>query len=213
MEKIVEKLKVNLKEELEKVDLDTICEFEKTLDNLEIDKIKIYNATDEDKTVSLLFYGGQFFAINRINFKDGYEYENPNLALSENLNYKIRKIPNVSKTRKILNINNIEARIYDVSDYVVLLQKEDIQILKVNGFSSLSEMKYNEYQIDKNKITEKIEEEKYEINVESKKEKITEIFKKIFIKPITLIKKKLIKTKEIKMLSDGKHSIFEKAEE
>ena len=106
------KKKVNVKEELENINSKTIFEFKKTMDNFEIEKVKIYSTKDEEKTVTFLFYDNDFFAVDRVNYKDGYEYEeNKYICLSENLNYRIKKIPNVAKTRKILNIEDIETRI------------------------------------------------------------------------------------------------------
>ena len=127
MEEIIEKkeIKLNVNNELEKINSRTIFEFKKTMDNFDLKKIKAYKIKDGERTVSVLFYDNDFFAIDRVNFKDGYEY-NPDkefFGISENLNYRIKKIPNVAKTRKILNIEDIETRIYDVSEYIILLKK------------------------------------------------------------------------------------------
>ncbi len=213
MENTTEKYKVNIKEEIGKINCDTICEFKNTVENFEIDKIRVCMANDEGKAVCLMFYGGQFIAINRVNFPDGYEYENKNLCLSENLNYRIRKIPNVAKTRKILNIDNIEARIYDVSEYVVLLEKENMTLLKVKSQKELEKMQYMEYKLEKEEILQKINGENLEEEQQIQKTKLSEILKNIFIKPLIMLKQKIMKTNEVKMLSDGKHSIFEKIEE
>lgn len=214
--------KINVKNELEKINGNTIYEFKKTLDNFEIEKIKSYIIKDEEKTVSILFYDNDFFALDRVNFKDGYEYnENKEyLAKSENLNYRIKKIPNVAKTRKILNIEDIETRIYDVSEYIILLKKEKIKVLRVNGQDDIEEMKYQKYKLDYSKLEEYIE--KYEIeeeeknkekkNIKNKIRKITEKAKYIIIEPFKILKNKLMKTNQIKMLSDGKHSIFDREE-
>ena len=125
MEEIIEKkeIKLNVNNELEKINSRTIFEFKKTMDNFDLKKIKAYKIKDGERTVSVLFYDNDFFAIDRVNFKEGYEY-NPDkefFGISENLNYRIKKIPNVAKTRKILNIEDIETRIYDVSEYIILL--------------------------------------------------------------------------------------------
>ena len=125
MEEIIEKkeIKLNVNNELEKINSRTIFEFKKTMDNFDLKKIKAYKIKDGERTVSVLFYDNDFFAIDRVNFKEGYEY-NPDkefFGISENLNYRIKKIPNVDKTRKILNIEDIETRIYDVSQYIILL--------------------------------------------------------------------------------------------
>lgn len=214
--------KINVKNELEKINGNTIYEFKKTLDNFEIEKIKSYIIKDEEKTVSILFYDNDFFALDRVNFKDGYEYnENKEyLVKSENLNYRIKKIPNVAKTRKILNIEDIETRIYDVSEYIILLKKEKIKVLRVNGQDDIEEMKYQKYKLDYSKLEEYIE--KYEIeeeeknkekkNIKNKIRKITEKAKYIIIEPFKILKNKLMKTNQIKMLSDGKHSIFDREE-
>ncbi len=213
MEKTIEKYKVDLKKEIGKINSDTIYEFEKTTENFEIDKIRVYMANDQGRALCLMFYNGQFIAVNRVNFPDGYEYENKNLYISENLNYRIRKIPNVAKTRKILNINNIEARIYDISEYVVLLEKEKMTLYKVTGDNNLQVMEYMEYKLEKEEILERLNSESEdEIEIVTRK-RFSEIIKNIFIKPFVLFKQKIMKTNDIKMLSDGKHSIFEKVEE
>lgn len=213
------KKKVNVKDELENINSKTIFEFKKTMDNFEIEKVKIYSTKDEEKTVTFLFYDNDFFAVDRVNYKDGYEYEeNKYICLSENLNYRIKKIPNVAKTRKILNIEDIETRIYDISEYIVLLKKEEIQILKVTGQANINPMEFEEYNLDKEKINENIEiyekteelQEQEEKSIKNKFRKLAERVKVMMIEPIRLIRVKLGKTNEIKMLSDGKHSIFEK---
>lgn len=213
------KKKVNVKDELENINSKTIFEFKKTMDNFEIEKVKIYSTKDEEKTVTFLFYDNDFFAVDRVNYKDGYEYEeNKYICLSENLNYRIKKIPNVAKTRKILNIEDIETRIYDISEYIVLLKKEEIQILKVTGQANINPMEFEEYNFDKEKINENIEiyekteelREQEEKSIKNKFRKLAERVKVMMIEPIRLIRVKLGKTNEIKMLSDGKHSIFEK---
>ena len=175
----------------------------------------MYTAKDGEKTVCFLFYDNHFFAVNRVNFRDGYACRN-NLVVSENLNYRIRKIPNVAKTRKILNIENIETRIYDIAEYIVLLDKEDIKLIKVEGNSNLREMTFEERFVDIGKI-EEFQEKQYEIIREEKRArsvltKVSEVVKNVIIEPLKLLKSKLAKTKDVQMLSDGKHSIFEKTE-
>ena len=154
MEEIIEKKKVNVKDEFEKINSETIFEYEKTVDEFDINKVKAYSIIDGDKTVCLLFYDNDFFAINRVNYKDGYEYDEKEglYGISENLNYRIKKIPNVAKTRKILNIEDIETRIYDVSEYVVLLTKEKINVLRVNSQADIQPIEYKEYELDYKKI-------------------------------------------------------------
>ena len=208
-------LKVNVNKQLEKINLETVFEFQKTLDVFEPEKIKVYTAKDGEKTVCFLFYDNHFFAVNRVNFRDGYSCRN-NLVVSENLNYRIRKIPNVAKTRKILNIENIETRIYDIAEYIVLLDKEDIKLIKVEGNSNLREMTFEERFVDIGKI-EEFQEKQYEIIREEKRArsvltKVSEVVKNVIIEPLKLLKSKLAKTKDVQMLSDGKHSIFEKTE-
>jgi len=216
VEELIIKVKLNAKNELEKINCKTIFEFEKTLDNFEIGKIKTIVAKDEERTVSLLFYDNDFFALDRVNFKNGYEYnkEKDIEPISENLNYRIKKIPNVAKTRKILNIEDIETRIYDVSEYIVLLTKEDIKLLKVTQQGNISELVYAEYTLNKEKVEEeiqkyeKIEEEelKEENSLKNKIKRMTQAA----INLVATLKNKLLKTNDIKMLTDGKHSIFDK---
>lgn len=214
------KYKINVEKELLKINSRTIFEFRKTIDHFELEKVKIYTAEDEEKTVSFLFYNNDFFAVDRINFKNGYEYnqENEYLQISENLNYKIRKIPNVAKTRKILNIEDIETRIYDVSEYIVLLQKEEIKLLKVTNQTEIQDMEFSEYKLNKdnvenelNKYQEEEEEELYEErSLKNKFIKLKEKVKYIVVEPFKILKNKLTKANEVQLLSDGKHSIFDK---
>ena len=219
MEEIIEKKKVNVKDEFEKINSETIFEYEKTVDEFDINKIKAYSIVDGEKTVCLLFYDNDFFAINRINYKDGYEYDEKDglYGISENLNYRIKKIPNVAKTRKILNIEDIETRIYDISEYVVLLTKEKISILRVNSQADIQPIEYNEYELDYKKIEDDvnflIEEEEMRIreekNIKNRIRKLAQRTKEIIVEPFKLLKSKLIKASGVKMLSDGKHSIFD----
>lgn len=212
--------KINVKNELERINSKTIFEFKKTLDNFEIENVKAYIIKDEEKTASILFYDNDFFAIDRVNFKEGYEYDQnkENIAISENLNYKIKKIPNVAKTRKILNIEDIETRIYDVSEYIILLKKNTLKVLKVNGQDDIEEVKYKKYKLDYSKIEEyienyeieEIERIKEEKSIKNRLKQFTEKAKYIIIEPFRILRDKLMKTNQIKMLSDGKHSIFDK---
>lgn len=214
------KIKVNVEEELQNQNAKTAFEFKKTMDKFEAKKIKSYIAKDGDKTVSFLFYGTDFFAVDRINFKNNYEYnkEKEFLQISENLNYKIRKIPNVAKTRKILNLEDIETRIYDVSEYIVLLKKEDVKFLKVNNQTDIQEMKFEEHKLKTEKLAERIqkyqEKEEQEIkearSLKNKFKKVAEKVRFVIIEPFKILRIKLSKTNELKMLSDGKHSIFDK---
>ena len=160
LEKRETKVKLNAREEVDNVISKTILEFQGTIDNFELSKVKALIAKDEKRTVNLLFYGNDFIAINRVNFKNGYEYDSrkDSEVISENLNYRIKKIPNVAKTRKVLNIDNIETRIYDIREYIVLLNKEEIKLLKVNSQEDISELIYAEYKINAEKINEEIEE-------------------------------------------------------
>jgi hypothetical protein len=214
------KYKINVEKELLKINSKTIFEFEKTIDKFELEKVKVYTAKDEEKTVSFLFYDNDFFAVDRINFKNGYEYnqENEYLQISENLNYKIRKIPNVAKTRKILNIEDIETRIYDVSEYIVLLQKEDVKLLKVTNQTDIHDMEFSEYKLNKDNVENelnKYQEEEEEIfneerSLRSKFIKLKEKVKYVIVEPFKILKNKLTKANEVQLLSDGKHSIFDK---
>lgn len=225
-EKIVEneiekiETKINVKNELEKINSKTIFEFKKTLDSFEFEKLKSYIIKDGEKTVSILFYDNDFFAIDRVNFKDGFEYDQnkENLPISENLNYKIKKIPNVAKTRNILKIEDIETRIYDVTEYIILLTKDTLKVLKVNGEDDIGEIKYQRYNLDYSKIEkyvenyeieedERIREEK---SIKNRLKQFTEKAKYIIIEPFRILRDKLFRTNQIKMLSDGKHSIFDK---
>ena len=212
--------KINVKDELEKINSKTIFEFKKTLDSFEIENVKSYIIKDEEKTVSILFYDNDFFAIDRVNFKDEFEYDSnkEKLPISENLNYKIKKIPNVAKTRKILNIEDIETRIYDVSEYIILLKKDTLKVLKVNGQDDIEEAKYQKYNLDFSKLEEyvenyeieEIERLKEERRIKNRIRQITEKAKYIIIEPFRILRDKLLRTNQIKMLSDGRHSIFDK---
>lgn len=215
-------LTTNVKEELEKINVRTIYEYQKTVDNFEIEKVKIYTANEEDKIVSFLFYDSDFFAVDRINYQSS-GIENLGsvkqyVVVGENLNYKIRKIPNVAKTRKILNIEDIETRIYDVSEYIVLLKKEEIKLLRVENETEIKDLTYTEYKLDienANSLLEEYElqeeeELREERSIKNRIKRITEKVRYAIVEPFKLLKSKLDKTSEIKMLSDGKHSIFDK---
>lgn len=175
-------------------------------------KVKALISKDERRTVNLLFYGNDFIAINRVNFRNGYEYNSKRdtETISENLNHKIKKIPNVAKTRKILNIEDIETRIYDIGEYIVLLSKEDVKLLKVNGQDDIAELTYAEYRINTSKLEEQIQEYENAIieenSFKNKIKKLAESAKSIAL----IIKNKLLKVNQVKMLSDGKESIFDK---
>lgn len=250
MEETIEKMNLttNVKEELEKINVKTIYEYQKTIDNFEIEKVKIYTSNEDEKIVSFLFYDSDFFAVDRINYqnvvgtntatgvttkaqKDTTENtveattvqtvttnEKQYLVVGENLNHKIRKIPNVAKTRKILNIEDIETRIYDVSEYIVLLKKEDIKLLRVENQTEIKDMKYSEYKLDIEKAktyleeyqTHEEEELKEERRLVNRIKRITEKVKYAIIEPLRLLRAKLARTSEIQLLSDGKHSIFDK---
>lgn len=220
MEKTNEKIIVNVKEELERINSITIFEYQKTIDSFDIQKLKMYVAKDGEKTVSFLFYDTEFFAVDRINFLNNYEYdtEKEYQQISENLNYKIKKIPNVAKTRKILNIEDIETRIYDISEYIVLLQKENIKLLKVHNQTEIKEMEYFENKLEWGEISDRIEtykeieedELRQQQSLKNKFNKIKVKFENIIIEPFKILKNKLFKSKEVKMLTDGKSSIFDK---
>lgn len=212
--------KVNVEKELLKINSRTIFEFEKTIDNFELEKVKAYTAKDGEKTVSFLFYDNDFFAVDRINFKNNYEYNEQKeyLQISENLNYKIRKIPNVAKTRKILNIEDIETRIYDVSEYIILLQKETVKILKVTNQTNIEDMEFSEYKLNTDNIENELnkyqeiedEENREENSLKNKFRRLKEKVKYVVVEPFKILKNKLTKANEIQLLSDGKHSIFDK---
>ena len=220
LEKKEIKVKLNLKNELEKINTKTIFEFKKTMENFDLEKVKIYKFNDNEKTVTILFYDNDFFAMDRVNYPEGHEYdlEKESAQMSENLNYKIKKIPNVSKTRKILKIEDIETRIYDVSEYIILLKKENVKVLRVNSKDDLEKIKYEEYKLNLPEVESKIEEyekeeqERFqeENSIKNKMIKIAEKARDIIIEPFRILKNKLMKANQVKMLSDGKHSIFDK---
>ena len=214
------KRKINLKEELFKLDSNITYEYNKTIGKLDYSEIKGYQIEDGNKTIVFLFYGNDFYAVNKINFKDGYMYSRKEdyLPVAENLNKIIRKIPNVAKSRNILHTDNIEARIYDMIEYILLLERENIRIIKVAGDGQLAEMKYTEYNPDRKRLEfavakMEIAEEEREKEEKSIKNKIIEIGNRIrrtVVMPIKTMLAKLGMSNEIKLLTDGKHSIFEK---
>lgn len=215
MEEKIQKKTFSVKSELEIINSQTIFEFEKTVDDFDIKKVKAYTINDEEKTVCLLFYDNDFFAINRINVKDGYEYDEKtnNISFSENMNYLIKKIPNVAKTRKILNLEDIETRIYDISEYIVLLKKEEINLLRVNSQADIQPIEYKEYELDYESLQKEvdflIEEEEIRIreekNIKNKIRKFAETIKYRLAELGRIFRK----TNNVKMLADGKHSIFD----
>lgn len=214
------KKKVNLREELFKLDSNITYEYSKTIGDLDYSKIKGYQVEDGNKTLVFLFYENDFYAVNRINFKDGYMYSRKEdyLPVAENLNKIIRKIPNVAKARNILHTDNIEARIYDMIEYILLLERENIRVIKVSGDGQLSEMKYKEYSVDKKRLEFTIakmkiaeeEREKEEKSIKNKLMEIKDTIRRKVVLPIKTMLSKLGMSNEVKLLTDGKHSIFEK---
>ncbi|MBR3132883.1 MAG: hypothetical protein IKF52_01490 [Clostridia bacterium] len=216
----MENIIVNVENEFMKLNSKTINEYSSVIGDLDFNNIKILNFEDENKTVNFLFYGSDFFAYNRVNFKNDYEYNKGKdyIEISENLNTKIQKIPNVAKTRGILKIDDIEARIYDMGEYILLLTRDETRILKVKAEGDISDITYTKPEVQIDKIKENIDllilEEEARLKEErSFKNKIKRIKIKItnyVSEPIRFIRQKLFKTSEIKMLSEGKHSIFDK---
>lgn len=212
--------KINLEEELFKIDSSITYEYSKIIGNLDYSKIKSYKVVDDEKTISFLFYENDFYAVNRINYRDGYMYSEKEdyLPIAENLNKTIRKIPNVAKARNILHIENIEARIYDMTEYILLLEREKVRIIKVSPSGDLSEMKYKEYNIDKDKLEAEVdrlavEEEiriREENSIKNRLKELKNTFKKCVVNPIKGVLAKIGLVNDVKMLSDGKHSVFEK---
>lgn len=212
--------KINVEEELFKIGSSITYDYSKIIGDLDYSKIKSYRVKDGDKTISFLFYENDFYAVNRINYKDGYMYSEKEdyLPVSENLNKAIRKIPNVAKARNILHIENIEARIYDMTDYILLLEREKIRVIKVSASGSLSEMKYKECHIDKNRLEEEVDklavEEEIKIreenSIKNRLKGFRNTLRKCVVNPIKSMLAKIGLVNDVKMLSDGKHSIFEK---
>ena len=147
-----------------------------------------------------------------------YSEKEDYLPVSENLNKAIRKIPNVAKARNILHIENIEARIYDMTDYILLLEREKIRVIKVSASGSLSEMKYKECRIDKNRLEAEVDklavEEEIKIreenSIKNRLKGFRNTLRKCVVNPIKSMLAKIGLVNDVKMLSDGKHSIFEK---
>lgn len=215
------KFHFNSKNELKEINCKTIYEFTKTVADFDINKVRIFNVEEEGKTVSFLCHDGDFFAINRVNFPDGYEYtEKTKPLLSENLNSKIRKIPNVAKTRHILKIDDIETRIFDMTQYILLLSKkgQEVRILKVTGGRDISDAKFEEDNFDKKEYLDIIDDyeliedelDREENSLKNRFAKVKEKIVNIVVNPFKMLKEKLAKTKDLKMLSEGRHSIFDK---
>lgn len=216
-----DKIQFNSKKELTEINCKTIYEFRKTVADFDINKVRIFNVSEDGKTISFLCHDGDFFAINRINFPDGYEYtEKTKPQLSENLNNKIRKIPNVAKTRHILKIKDIETRIFDMTQYILLLSKkgQEVRILKVSNGRDLSDATFVEDEFDKKEYIdiiddyEVIEEEldREENSFKNRFARVKEKIANIVVNPFKMLKEKLAKTKDLKMLSEGRHSVFDK---
>ena len=211
----------NSRKELTEINCKTIYEFKKTVENFDINKVNIYNVEEDGKIISFLCHDGDFFAINRINFPDGYTYtEKTKPQLSENLNSKIRKIPNVAKTRNILKISDIETRIFDMTQYVLLLSKkgQEVRILKVSNGRDISDATFTEDKFDKKEYIdiindyEVIEEEldREENSFKNRFSRVKEKLVTMVVNPFKMLKEKLAKAKDVKMLSDGRHSLFDK---
>lgn len=208
------------KEEMFKLNTKITYEYNKTIGELDFSKIREYRVEDGNKIISFLFYDNDFYAVNRVNFKDGYMYSEKRevLPISENLNSKIRKIPNVAKARKILNIQNIEARIYDMTEYILLLERRKIRVIKVKENGDLVEMNFSEYPIDRKKLelgVEKlsfanIERKREERSIKNRLDGFKRTIKKHVVNPIREVLIKMGIINDVKLLADGKRSVFEK---
>ena len=90
--------------------------------------------------------------------------------------------------------------------------------MRVNSKDDLEEIKYEEYKLNLPEVESKIEEyekeeqERFqeENSIKNKMIKIAEKARDIIIEPFRILKNKLMKANQVKMLSDGKHSIFDK---
>lgn len=209
-----------VKDEMFKINTKITYEYNKTIGQLDFSKIREYRIQDDDKTISFLFYENDFYAVNRVNYKDGYIYSEKvdKQPISENLNNKIRKIPNVAKARNILNIQNIEARIYDMTEYILLLERKNIRVIKVKENGNLTEMNFSEYPIDRKKLkfsVEKLsfayaERKREEKSIKNKVDIFKKSIKKHVINPIKEVLAKMGLINDVKLLADGKQSVFDK---
>lgn len=209
-----------VKDEMFKINTKITYEYNKTIRQLDFSKIREYRIQDDDKTISFLFYENDFYAVNRVNYKDGYIYSEKvdKQPISENLNNKIRKIPNVAKARNILNIQNIEARIYDMTEYILLLERKNIRVIKVKENGNLTEMNFSEYPIDRKKLkfsVEKLsfayaERKREEKSIKNKVDIFKKSIKKHVINPIKEVLAKMGLINDVKLLADGKQSVFDK---
>ena len=211
---------VNVEDEIFNINSKMIFEYSKVVENLVIEDIKVLKFKDGDKTICFLFYGSDFFAYNRVNFADGHNYDKEKdfLGVSENLNNKIRKIPNVAKTRGILKIDDIEARIYDMSEYILILTKENMKVFRVRENGSLDSLEFELKNIDSEKIGEKLKEYELEEAERVKEEKsfrnkfglLKDKLVSCIVEPLRLIKSKILRTNDVKLLGEGNSSIFDK---
>ena len=110
-ENIETKFKLNAREEVDNVISKTILEFQGTIENFELSKVKALIAKDEKRTVNLLFYGNDFIAINRVNFRNGYEYK---LIEENSFKNKVKKMAQTAKSialiikNKLLKTNQVK---------------------------------------------------------------------------------------------------------
>lgn len=216
----MENLIVNVDNEFFNLNSKVIFEYSKVMGELDYYNIKALRFLDGDKSVEFLFYGSDFFAFNVVNFKNDYEYNKDKdyIEVSENLNNRINKIPNVAKTRGILKIDDIEARIYDMKDYILLLTRDSSRIMKVKENGDLEDILFSESGIDVEAIKENVVKIGVEEEEREKEEKSLRNRFKAFRNRITgyvtgpwkFVREKLFKSNEVRLLGDGKHSIFEK---
>jgi len=97
-----------------------------------------------------------------------------------------------------------------MTDYILLLEREKIRVIKVGVSGDLSEMKYKEYHIDKNKLEAEVDRLAVEEELRIREENSIKNRLIGFRNPIKNMLAKMGLISDVKLLSDGKHSIFEK---
>ena len=105
-----------------------------------------------------------------------------------------------------------------MTEYILLLEREKIRVIKVSENGELSEMQYSEYPVDRKRLkftVEKLsiaekEKNKEENNIKNRLNIFRKSIRKHLVNPIRIALIKMGIINDVKLLTDGKRSVFEK---